>query len=195
MHGVAIWGRRKVNSSRQIGEDQNSKYHWKGSEVPISSLLEPKGVQTWKWAPGHTQKAPGEAPFLWLQSTLKEWRKILSFSFFYSLESQLPDNSVVTKLAVGACKHLKSWGRETISDWRSRDSPKSGYTPRGSFSLCLPSPGPKCGHSHGRCAAGQGNGNPAAWTKDQEGESQRGKQLGRPQKERAQEIDPMILCH
>lgn len=67
MHAAPIRGFWKVNSSRWIGEDQNSKHHQTGGEFtlfspPGSPDLNAVQPHTWKWPLGPPkERAPGEA--------------------------------------------------------------------------------------------------------------------------------------
>lgn len=94
----------KVDSSRQMGEDQNSKYHQKVSKAPIFSLRPRSGHL------GARESSRRGS----LSRTAEHCERVegnpLSFSFFCPLKPQLPDNSMVTKLAVGVCKPCSSEG-------------------------------------------------------------------------------------
>lgn len=148
LHGASIWRLWKVNSSRQREDNPDSKYHWKGSEVPFffspvswTQVTENSEVDT----RAHTEKAPEEALFLTQEKergflSLREWREILCVSFYVyrSLEPQPPGNSLGTKFTVGACRHLNSEGGE-VSLWvEELWSQESGTNPC-YFSLCVSS--------------------------------------------------------
>lgn len=92
MLGVAIWGLWKINSRRQIGEeDQNSKYHWTGGEftiffLPVCPSLNLMYPETWKWALLiRTEKAPGEALWFWLKERKGSLSHILLFLLLFFL--------------------------------------------------------------------------------------------------------------
>lgn len=93
----SIWRLRKVNNSRWLGEDQNSKYHWINSEFTIFFSYRIPGAQGNSLKPKSRhrcrQRASGEA----LKFRLKEWKKesicvcfsLFLFSYFPNIRQSL----------------------------------------------------------------------------------------------------------
>lgn len=142
MLGVAIWGFKKINSRRQIGEeDQNSKYQWTGGEFTIFffSMSPPELNVSWNLEMSIInldRKSTKRSPLVLTQGAGKGFpnaqRKCgnpTSFSFFFfffsfssfsctlGLKQSL---AVTTVVSMGSGRSLNLRGRGTfLSNWRN----------------------------------------------------------------------------
>lgn len=177
MLGVAIWGIWKINSRRQIGEeDQNSKYHWTGGEFTIFFLpVCPSLNLMWSWnlevsIINTDRKSTRRSPLVLTQGAGRDllmFRENVAiphpslFSSFFSFSSFSCTPGLKQSVLGRSCSGLNG-GRQEPKSQREGNLParleelwcqESAANPVVFFSLYSSVAWPWCGHSHGKYMA------------------------------------------